>query len=99
MKNKKELIKENNFLRKENARLRNSLEQYIHMTLYFSDHKMLEEDTIFMNIEIKIEGNSDDGVFGNNHITNELFKNNVIYINTIKYERSKEQSHLKEERK
>ena len=86
---KKELYEEVKTLRKQNIKLQNSLESYYHMLLYFREHKLQEDDTLFLSIEIDTGGK-----LSSEYVTKDFFKNENIYINNIKYKRCKEQPQL-----
>ena len=86
---KKELIEENSMLRKQNIRLQNSLESYYHMLLYFREHNLEEEGTLFISVDIDTGGK-----LSSDFVTKDLFKNQQLYINNIHYKRCKEQPHI-----
>jgi hypothetical protein len=84
---KKELYEENKLLKSRNIMLQDELFKYYHVVLYLRDYEILENGTLFLSVKIEGSINGDE-------ITKQIFKNDEIYINNIKYKKFEEQPQL-----
>ena len=84
---KKELYEENKLLKSRNIMLQDEILKHYHMELYMRDFENLEDGTLFISVKIEGSINGDE-------ITKQIFKNNEIYINNIKYKKFEEQPQL-----
>jgi hypothetical protein len=86
---KKELYEEVKLLKSRNIMLQDEILKHYHMELYMRDFENLEDGTLFISVKIDTGGK-----LSSEYVTNDLFKNENIYINDIKYKKCKEQPQL-----